>query len=249
MTESWYTFPAQMGDHRAFFSFDNGFSQIADTDERVIFLDVRVVIKQPNEAGLPTNEEFPALSELDEKLDAFITREGGVYVGRLTVNGYRHFYFYIGFTEQIVSRIIASIADETGYSLAYSYKEDVAKDGYWNELYPTSDDWQVIRDMDVLEALKNHNDRSNVERDIRHWGYLEGSSVVKEFIDWLQQSGYQLISVEPHEDNKIKVLFSHTGPATLESITSHSVLLNRRLIAANGDYDGWECEVKRDSAV
>ena len=39
---------------------------------------VRVEFNNPNEQGLPTDEEFPALCELDEALDGAIAGLGGL---------------------------------------------------------------------------------------------------------------------------------------------------------------------------
>ena len=94
MEDIWHTFPAQMGDDQAWITYNHGFAEVAEADKRGNCLRVRVTIKNPTEYGMPTNEEFPALSSLDESIDDAITAAGGVYVGRITVAGCRFFYYY-----------------------------------------------------------------------------------------------------------------------------------------------------------
>jgi hypothetical protein len=229
MAEAWYTFPAQMGQHRAFLTFDNGFAEIADTDSRKFLFKVRVAIKFPNEAGMPTNDEFPALVALDEALDHAVTSKGGIYVGRVTVNAHRHFFFYVDFDEQTADDIASEISNSSNYQLDLAFEEDPNKDGYWNDLYPTRDDWQVIRDLDVLDALSKHGDNAEVERQIQHWAYFQAPDPAERFADWLKERGYFLHETSNQDDGNIKVTFSHVGMTTLEALTKHTISINRNV--------------------
>ncbi|HEY8099991.1 MAG TPA: DUF695 domain-containing protein [Burkholderiaceae bacterium] len=244
MAEAWYTFPAQMGEHRAFLTFDHGFSEIAETDSRIFLLKFRVAIKAPNETGLPTNDEFPALKDLDERLDNAITNAGGVYVGRVTVKGYRHFFFYVSFDEESASQLGNKITSETGYPLDIAYEQDPGKEGYWRDLYPTKDDWQVIRDMDVLNALESRGDIADTEREVFHWAYFDGQGTAEIFKNWLAEAGYKINSDHSADDGKWVVQFSHIGKMTLEALTKHTISLNRKIEALHGNYDGWETSVE-----
>ena len=42
MAEIWEVFPAQMGEHRAFISFNSTFAEVAEQDTRTFLLRVRV---------------------------------------------------------------------------------------------------------------------------------------------------------------------------------------------------------------
>ena len=245
MAEAWHTFPAQMGEHRAFLTFDNGFAEIAGTDSRKFLFKVRVAIKFPNEAGLPTNDEFPALVAVDEALDQAVTSKGGIYVGRITVNGHRHFLFYVDFDEKTADDIASEIARGTGYQLDLAFEEDPNKDGYWNDLYPTSDDWQVIRDLEVLDALGKHEDNAEIERQIQHWTYFEAAYPAERFAEWLKEVGYLIHEVSRRPEGNTKVTFSHVGMTTLEAVTKHTISINRKVKELNGEYDGWETRVEK----
>ena len=96
MLDIWYTFPASMGDDQAWITYNHGYAEVAKADTRNNHLRVRVGFHDPTEYGMPTNEEFPRLSALDESLENVIVKLGGVYVGRITVAGHRYFYYYLG---------------------------------------------------------------------------------------------------------------------------------------------------------
>lgn len=168
MTDAWGTFPARMGDHQAFISFNHGFAEIAETDPRTSLLSVRVALADPTPEGLPSSDEFAGLTQIEDLLDAAVTAKNGVQVGRITVDGNQDFLFYVPFDEEAAAEIVDSLAERTTYALQYAYQDDPDKETYWRTLYPTDDDWQLMRDMRVLEALRQKGDVSDVSRRVMH---------------------------------------------------------------------------------
>lgn len=246
MDAVWETFITQMGDARAFISFNQSFAKLADNDKRTMLLKVRAVIKNPTPAGMPTNEEFPSLVKVEDGLDSEVSAKGGLEVGRLTVSGKRFFSFYVSFPESVAKEIVAKVAKDTQYNLQYVYEQDNAKAGYWKELYPTADDWQVIRDMKVLDTLRSNGDRQDRARQVDHWAYFLTQQNAKRFADWANANHYKVKSVGPMNDaKKIPVLFTHNGTMALEDITTRTIEINRKAEELQGDYDGWETSVER----
>jgi Family of unknown function (DUF695)/Regulator of ribonuclease activity B len=242
----WHTFPTQLGEKRAFITYNHTYAEIAEKDERDSLLKVRVKIKNPDAAGMPTNKEFSALSALDDKLDGLLTKEGAIYVGRITIDGYRVFHFYLNFPEQTAAAIVNQVAKKTSYTIDYSYQKDPAKDGYWKALFPTRENWQVIQDMKVLYALRMSGDNPEKSREVFHWAYFQDMKNANSFGDWIKANQYKLISIEFTEDKqKVGVKFSHVGSMALEDITHHSIDINRTIAEMEGDYDGWETSVER----
>lgn len=246
MADAWETFPAQMGDHRAFITFNGSYAEIARTDPRTSLFRVRLEFKHPTDRGMPPEDEFPELRNVLKLLSAAVVAEGGVHVGRVTAKGYRHFYFYVGLPEEKVLDIFDVVAAQTPYELAYAYQEDPEKDGYWKYLYPTADDWQVIRDMRVLDALKDKGDISDVARPVSHWAYFADQNNAQQFADWATENRYNVHSVALTDDKKVEVRFTHGGTMELEDITHHTIHINRQVKTLGGDYDGWETSVERN---
>lgn len=160
-----------MGEDQAWITYNHGYAEVAEADPRHNALRIKLPFKNPTEFGMPTNEEFPQLSSVDESLGNQISEAGGVYVGRVTVGGYRFFYFYLDITEKKASEIIENVYVSTSYKLQYVYEPDKDRKYYWNELYPTDDVWQVIQDLKVLDALTEDGDIKEKEREVMHWAH------------------------------------------------------------------------------
>jgi len=246
MEETWYSFPARLGEHQGFIACNYSFSEIADNDKRNNHLVVRLAFKQPDEHGLPTPEEFPVLKTIDEQLDRTIRSCGGIYVGRITVDRHRYFHYYVDFSEDKAMQFVQQVATEADYELQYILEQDSEKNNYWEELYPTIDDWQIIRDLKVLDALTENGDDENIKREVLHWAIFENEETATEFSCWVEQNKYRLKSMEQDEDDNIyTVHFTHTGSMVLGDITTHSKTINRKVTELDGEYDGWETSVEK----
>ena len=248
MADAWELFPAQMGEHRAFISFNSSFAEIAEQDPRASLLRVRVELKQPTPEGMPGNDEFQELRRVEDLLATAVEAGGGVQVGRLTVRGHRHFYFYVAFAEEKAQGIVDAVGPQVAYELAYAYQQDPEKEGYWKYLYPTADDWQVIRDTRVLDVLTEKGDISSVSRNVAHWAYFATGESAEQFADWAKECAYVVNSIALTDDNKTVVRFAHEGTMELEDITHHTIAINRKVREFGGDYDGWETTIERGTS-
>lgn len=247
MEETWYSFPAQLGEYQGFISCNYSFSEIADNDKRNQHLVVRMGFKRPDEQGLPTRDEFPALKSVDEKLDRAITSSGGIYAGRITVDRYRYFHYYINFSEDKVMQLVQTVATEADYELQYILEDDNEKNNYWEELYPSLDDWQIIRDLKVLDALSDNDDENEIEREVLHWALFNSEPGAKEFSSWVEEKNYTLKSTDYDDDEEQYVVhFTHTGTMVFGDISTHSIHINRKVSELEGEYDGWETSVEKN---
>ncbi|CAB3746832.1 hypothetical protein GQ57_15415 [Burkholderia sp. MSh2] len=245
MTDAWGTFPARMGDHQAFISFNHSFAEIAEGDPRTSLLSVRVPLARPTPEGLPAGDEFADLAKIEDLLDAAIAAKGGVQVGRITADGNRDFLFYVPFDEAEAAEIVDALAEQTTYSLQYAHQDDPDKEAYWQTLYPTDDDRQIMHDMQVLDELRKKGDTASVSRRVMHWAFFPDPSDAHQFADWAEAKGYPVESVAPTEDGRSAVRFSHEGTMALADITRHTVAISREARSLGGEYDGWETSVEQ----
>ncbi len=243
MSDQWIFFPCQMGEHRASIFYDNGIRDSIDTIAPPHLLKVRVAFKQSRPDGMPTSEEFQSLTALEDALQALVQQHESLYVGRVTVDGHRHFYIYTPDSEQAWSTWLKTLAASHDYAVSSAFQLDDSRTGYWKELFPTHDDWQVIKDLEVIEALRKQGDEGTASRQIDHWAYFPSHDTVEEFSQWLRERGYNLDGSDPADDGKICVRFRHEGTVQLADITSHTIALQRRASELGGDYDGWETPV------
>lgn len=249
MSDDWIYFPCQMGENFASIFYDHGIRDSIDTIAPPYLLKVRAAFKQSQTNGMPTNEEFSHLTELEDGLQALAEQHNSIYVGRVTVEGHRHFYIYTADSEEAWASRLDQLGGSHGYPLALALERDDDRDGYWQELFPSEDDWQVIKDVGVIEVLGKHGDDGTASRQIDHWAYFPSQDAAEEFCQWAQEKGYELDSSDKVDNEKVYVRFKHIGTVKLADITSHTIALRRRASELGGDYDGWEAPVCVGSAL
>jgi regulator of RNase E activity RraB len=244
--DRWEFFPCSMGDNQAFIFLNVSIAErMSDVPSQLAKL--KLVYKSPNPNGLPTNEEFVAVSAIEDRITSFAEEASDWYVGRVTVGGVRFFYVYTGRNESSWSDFVSLLTEETGYDIRFSHKNDPEHKGYFDDLYPTKDDWQVISDLKVIEALEKHGDDGSAIRKIEHWVYFDDMASASEFEAWAEADRFkkdnELSSIT--EDGKYCVRLYHQGTVELGDISNHTIALSRKASEHGGDYDGWETEVTK----
>jgi hypothetical protein len=246
MTDDWRYFPCSMGDNTAFIFVDVGIAKtIANEPSKLV--KVRLTYKNPGENGLPTSAEFEGARSIEDALEKFANERSSRYVGRVTVAGCRHFYVYSSADETEWKTFVDALSVSTGYEFATAVREDPQHESYWQDLYPTDDDWQVIHDLGVLDALHKEGDDGTTPRQIDHWIYFATEEAAVPFLAWAEQEGFTHDKAHSHEakDGKHCVRLYHNGPATLKAISARTIALRRNAATHGGEYDGWEAPVLR----
>ncbi|MFM0158627.1 DUF695 domain-containing protein [Paraburkholderia sediminicola] len=246
-SDRWEFFPTQIGRNRASISFNKSYANIANQDPRATLYRFRIKFEHPTAEGFPSSEEFPEINDAEDLITNAVVALGGVEVGRVTANGHRDFFFYGAFKDESAKEIAASVETKTTYQPEVTLQTDPEKAGYWKFLYPTEDDWQVISDMRVLDALQKQGDNPARTRHVSHWASFASRRVAQRFSDWARANLYSNVSMVSTEDGtRLVVHFAHEGTMELADITHHTITINREVKALGGHYDGWETIVLRD---
>lgn len=247
MSDEWYFFPCQMGDHRASIFYDHGIRESIDRLAPPQLLRVRVKLERPTPDGLSSSEEYERLCALEDELQAAVSAVGGLYVGRITVDGHRTLHVFTGETEAAWAHRLAALGERHRYALQFSLEPDPERTGYWRELFPTDDDWQVIQDLQVLQSLERHGDDATAVRRIEHWAHFASDAAARDFAAWAQARGYRVGATTTTDDGRHSLRFAHEGTVLLPDITAHTIALRRKAAELGGDYDGWETPVCKPS--
>ena len=249
MSEQWEFYPCQMDDHQAFILYDHGIRDEINGLTHVNALKVRLMFQDPTDEGLPTNDEFPRLSALEDVLDAHVRDLGGIYVGRVTVAGARYFHYFVSFQHDSAERMLRQISAESGYELEFVLEPDPEKKTYWEELFPTPSEWQVVQDLKVLDVLKDHGDDPSVTRRIDHWLYFPAASGRDALAAWALENGFTIQHVTDREDadGDYGIQIYHDARPELPVITATTQLLRDKAEELGGSYDGWETSVETPS--
>jgi hypothetical protein len=247
MSDHWETFPYTIGERQVFITYDHGIrSDISDLPF-ANYTRYELTLRDPDERGLPRGDEFGALNRVEDRLVEEIGQARGVTVGRTTTDGRRYVLFYTQLDESIAAEIGRKVAAECNYEISLVYRPDLERSGYWNELFPTEDDWQVIQDMRVEGSLRKEGDSLFESRPITHWAYFQQSEERQRFLDAVASAfeDIDLYETPDCERGIYTARLTHTGLPDHRSMNEITLLLNREAKRVGGDYDGWETEVRR----
>lgn len=247
MTETndrWQFFPCSMGDDQAFIYLNTGISGTINLAPPAL-AKLRLAYKSPRANGLPTSSEFEPVNAIEDRIGAFSKECNDWYVGRVTVAGYRIFYVYTSRDEKAWLQFMGMLEKETGYEIRLAYCDDPEHAGYHDDLYPTEDDWQVIKDIQVIESLQSHGDDGSESRRVDHWIYFDDKPSSDSFINWAKNERFTEETELSHrtDDGKFCVRVFHHGTLKIDDISSHTIALRRKAAEYGGEYDGWETPI------
>ncbi len=233
-----------MGDDQAFIYLNTGISDTIDSVPSSL-AKLRLTYKSPRKNGLPTNEEFEPVSAIEDQIESFAKEVNDRYVGRVTVDGQRIFYVYTSRDQATWLKFIGNLGLESGYDITLAYMDDPNHSAYRDDLYPTEDDWQVIKDLQVIENLRSHGDDGSESRKVDHWIYFESKQSSVDFVIWAENDRFTEEPEHSHEtdDGKYCVRLFHQGTLKIADISSHTITLRRKAAEHGGDYDGWETPI------
>ncbi|MCO4780823.1 MAG: DUF695 domain-containing protein [Candidatus Cloacimonetes bacterium] len=244
--DQWVTYPVQVEEVQTWITTNLSYKKECEDDELNICCMVRVKYA---EDGMPSSDDYEILNKVDDLLVKHLNKLGNVQVAIVTAEGHRTFVYHIlEYTQEIV-QFISEISYSFGVEVEIIHREDKAKAYYLEFLYPQKNDWQIIRDLQVLDQLHQSNDDPSIVRKVEHFAYFNSKSDSHNFRQWLIDADYILNKTEQDEDGKFMIVFSHEGTTYLDDIAGHTVEINNQCLANNGDYDGWETSVEEKSEV
>jgi hypothetical protein len=249
MEDHWEVYPCHMGEHEAFVSYNHGAKDEIDAFPAPTFVKVRAAIRAPDDRGLPTRAEFDALCSLEDRLESFIAESEGLFVGRVTVDGARYFHAYVKLPEEDVAAFVKALGEESGYDLRCVCRPDPERTGYWQDLFPSEAEWQLIQDMKVVRHLEENGDSLAQSRRVDHWAYFDSAEARDAFAEWVVAQGYQIGKdcLPSEKSPQHGVQFFHSCAPRPFAINEHTAALRAKAAELGGDYDGWETAVIKDS--
>ncbi len=240
MSDHWEFYPCQIGEATAFISYDHGIGETLDDIEIETLLKIRIRFLAPDE-GLPTTDEFPVLTELEDAVREFVEAQGGAYVGRITTGGWRYLYSYLQSDARTVQPFLGSLSRAKGYDIEFSFEDDPDHRGYWDDLRPSPADWRVIQDLRVIESLRDHGDALRKQRPIDHFATFPTPESRHRFRLWAEAEGFAVTAQTEPADHppRYGIQITHESIPRLTQITRITLPLMTRINTLGGDYDGW----------
>ncbi len=211
-----------------------------------------VTLQQPDEHGLPVQEEYERLCALEERLEGALTANAqAVYAGSATRAGRCDFFFYLRSEEGWGTRAVETLSLFPEYACETGTQCDPAWETYRCFLFPDSYALHGIQNRRALEKLREQGDDLEQSREIEHWALFFEEGAAGAFIQAIRDRDFALLSgpvpapipedsVIPPE-TEFSVRFSR--PDAPEGIDELICPLIELALAHGGAYQGWACPV------
>ncbi|NNP69657.1 DUF695 domain-containing protein [Acinetobacter sp. Ac_5812] len=248
--ENWDFYMCDIDGQPASYFLNLALTRIAPISDRSTLLWVEIQMNHSREDGLSSSEEFDHLIELEDQIiPALTTRLPALYVGRLTHNHLRYFYFYCKDGINVHPIIHKIMQSYPRYSCHFGQKADSDWSTYFDYMYPTEEIMQSISNRSVIEELLNHGDNLEVERPIDHWIYFQNDTDRTVFAKAILSLGFEIIQqgqVEGSENFHYQLQISRKDSVNQQSIDACTTQLNKLAQQFNAKYDGWETQIIRN---
>lgn len=207
-------------------------------------------MNNPREDGLSSNEEFETLSAIEDRLKEFISiKHNSIYAGRLTTDGHRDFYFYMGDTTPLDKTIAEIMAAYPSYKFDFGINEDKLWESYFGFMYPDPKQFQSLQNRRLVDYLKKSGDPLTKPRIVDHWIYFKSDKDRNTFLSRIENLNFSIISKEKDTslgDLPFTLHISRTDNVDLASVDEYVLNLWQLAEECNGEYDGWETAVEKD---
>lgn len=246
MTDKWDFYMCRVDNQPASIFLDMGIGNSPPSEAYPWMAYLRIFMRHPGPDGLPSSEEFEALKRIEDRLEEALHHpDRSLYVGRNTSNGCRDFYFYAVSAEDWSERVQQAMAPFPEYEYAEGARSDPEWSSYWNFLYPSETDIQVMQNRRVLEQLESHGDRLTEAREIVHWAYFPHALARQAFEAKAKSLGFRVLDhSEPDEEcTDFGITLVRVDVPSHQEIYDATLPLFHLARECGGEYDGWETTI------
>ena len=153
-------------------------------------LRVQYVLRQPDEDGLPDEEDERRIDELRAELTEWIGAAGGRYAGEISGGGQHSWFFYMACGWRAAAQLVHRIGLRLGVSLGAEMMPDARHRVYFEELLPTEEEWCLHETVRQLCALMNAGDDLAQPREVTHYTLFENRSQALAMVEWARREGF-----------------------------------------------------------
>lgn len=248
MSENWNTYMTNIDNKPASFLLDMEPWGNGEYDHFVHLYQLRLVLNEPTEEGLTTNEEASVLYAIEDAIHDALSGHY-LFVGRITTDGRRDFFYY---TDSEDGSELTSLAAKHIASHKYSVgrvEEDRPRSFYEKVLYPDQLHWKRMLNRQLVDKLTELGDDLKKQRPVNHWIYFSSEESCRLFIEKVQKEGFQIEDQNrQHDHDQYSLRISRKDEVQLHAINEVTDFLVRAAQECNGDYDGWETQVNEQKS-
>ena len=151
--EDWDFYPCLVDEQAASvylnLALKDQFTQLA----RYHVMYLHLEMQHPRLDGLSSDEEYDTLIEIEDHLDAELNGKlNALYVGRVTTNGTRDFFYYLADLDRIEEVVRIAMQQFPHYIYRIGAKPDREGGVYLNYLYPNERELSVIAERRIQQT-------------------------------------------------------------------------------------------------
>ena len=243
MQEYWELYMKNLEGHPASIQFNAGISMDIEKN-RYIFPTVafvKVMLKEPNDKGLLSEDEAPEISFIEDKLEAAMLKfRIGKYVGRVITQGSVTFIYYLQFTYNWQDFLEYALDAFQHYEIESGYQDDSEWNYYQNLLFPSAVEWQIIQNHKVCDALREQGDALHQKRAIEHRIFFSDFDQKDVFLEEVKREGFAYMEDIVHEEGFEGVKIYRQDKPHYYEIDEVTLYLIDTAAKFGAQYDGWE---------
>ena len=246
--EDWEFYVSYLNNKPASIAVDLAIAKVAPVATQPTLLWVNINFNQPRPDGLSSAEEFETLAAIEDALTEAITGSSdATYTGRVTTNGTRNLYFYVGETTGYEKLISETMADFPDYRYDYGTEADKDWNTYFDRLYPAPPQFQSIQNRKVVDELEENGDSLEKERPVDHWIFFRTETDRGAFLAKVLQEGFTVVT-QDHDETfgglPYRLHIRRTDKVDAISVDKYVLYLWQLAREHDGDYDGWETSIE-----
>ncbi|MDR1485635.1 MAG: DUF695 domain-containing protein, partial [Planctomycetaceae bacterium] len=192
--QDWDSYMNNVNNTIGSFFIDLGLAKIAPVADKSNLVWIDVTMQNPRENGLSDDAERDLLFEIeDEIVNNIFKKHNAIFAGRLTSAGLRTLYFYLEDISTFESTFAQSMAKYPSYKYEFGCKEDKDWEIYFNFLYPTPEQYQIIMNLKVIRTLEKYGDNLTSERMVDHWIYFQNEVDMENYVSEVSENSFQVL--------------------------------------------------------
>ncbi len=243
MAEDWDFYIAPVDEQAASIFVNLGMAEAAPDSTRLRLLRVAIPMLAPRADGLSDDSETEALYAVEDALFTAVARGlNARYVGRITSQGRREFFYYGKSAEGFDAALQLVRPKFPNYEITWQDQEDRDWALYFDLLFPSELDMQSIQNRRLVDKLAESGDDLSQPRDIDHFAYFPSQHAREQFLKEVGGEGFSVKlteAKEPDAEFRFGVQLTRRDRVDLESIDGLAIDLFVRASACGGEYDGW----------
>ena len=247
MSADWDSYLSEVNGKPALISLDLGVADDAPLPRLSVVAWVKLRMMKPRDDGLASEEEGEQLKTLEDALRKGLVWKSTAYVGCITLDGHRDYYFYTSAAQGWKEQVGGVLRDFPDYQHSCGSRPDREWDTYFELLVPDDEDRERMNNRRICDELQKRGDRLEQARPIEHSVFFPDADGREKFMRQATALGYLVIeTIEPEDKGEqYGVRLVCDGVPAHDQIDALTLPLFRAAADYGGDYDGWETQVVR----